>query len=174
MVVRGMDARAKRRIGKAAYIIAALTKVLELRGEEVTIYAGDRVLKQRVLMVAASNLRQYGGVAEIAPQAFVDDGLLDISVFRGQGILAAVRHAVRVLLRMHEGNTEVDVFTTTEMRLEAKNELPVELDGDYFGTTPVTICVAPGALRTIVPVGTGAPLSRGAQRAKAGRAPVNE
>jgi diacylglycerol kinase (ATP) len=174
LVVRGMDSGTKRRLGKAAYIIAGLAKASEMRGEEVTISDGNRTLKQRVLMVAVSNLRQYGGVAEIAPRALVDDGLLDVTVFRGQGILAAIRHALRVLLRMHAGNTEADVFRTTQIQVEAKNDLPVELDGDYFGTTPVTICVAPGALRTIVPAGIHASLSRDARQPGANQAAVNE
>jgi diacylglycerol kinase (ATP) len=174
MVVRTVDSRAKRRLGKAAYVIAAIAKALELRGEEVTISDRGRVLKRRVLMVVASNLKQYGGVAEIAPQAVVDDGLLDVSVFRGQGILAALRHALRVLVRMHRESPEADVFRTTEIRVESKNELPVELDGDYFGTTPVTICVAPGVLRTIVPAGTRAPLSRGVGQKQSDRSAVGE
>jgi diacylglycerol kinase (ATP) len=174
MVVRGMDSRSKRRLGKAAYIIAGLTKSLEMRGEEVTISSGGRTLKHRVLMVAVSNLRQYGGVAEIAPGAFADDGLLDVTIFRGQGLLAALGHAIRVLLRLHDRNTEADTFTTTEIQVEAKNELPVELDGDYFGSTPVNIRVAPGALRTIVPAGTRAPLGSGTRHQKAGRAAASE
>lgn len=160
LVARGVRTQDKRRLGKAAYVLAALAKALELRGEEVTMRVDGRVLRRRVLMVAASNLRQYGGVVEIAPEAFADDGLLDVSIFRGQDLFAALRHAIRVLLRRHRQNAEAELLRAREIQIEARNSLPLELDGDYVGTTPVTICVDPGALRAIVPPGSRAPLSR--------------
>ena len=164
MVVRGVDKGAKRRLGKAAYIIAAFAKALELRGEEATIRVDGQLLHDRVLMVVASNLRLYGGLVQIAPEAYADDGLLDIWVFRGRGVFAAIRHAVSVLLGLQLRNAEATCFRTTSAQIDSGASLPIELDGDYFGTTPITIRVAPGALRTIVPLGPHQPLISGTQQ----------
>lgn len=152
-VTRDVDLRAKRRLGRLAYVIAALAEALKLRGEEATIVTDGRVSRQRVLMVVASNIRMYGGVLTIAPEAFADDGLLDVWVFRGQGLLEAVTHALNVLLGRHSRDPGAEFSRSAEIFIDARNSLPVQLDGDYFGTTPVTLRVAPRALRVLVPPG---------------------
>ena len=105
-------------------------------------------------MVVASNTRLYGGLLTMAPDAFVDDGLLDMTIFYGRGLREIARHASKMLLGLHRGDPEAEVFQTSHLRVEARQPLPVQLDGDYFCQTPVEITVAPRALRVIVPPGT--------------------
>ena len=150
-VTRVLKPATKRRLGLVAYIIAGVAEALKLRGEEATIFAEGRSVRRRILMVAVSNTRLYGGVLKMAPDAFVDDGLLDVSVFRGRGFQATARHAIKTLLGIHRKDPEVEFFQTSRLRLESRLELPVQLDGDYFGTTPVEIRVAPRALKVIIP-----------------------
>ncbi len=159
-VTREMNPGSKRKLGKLAYVIAAIVQASKLRGTEATIVADGRVSRQRVLMVVASNTRLYGGVINMAPDAFVDDGLLDFWVFRGRGLLAAAAHVVTVLLGRHYRDPGARYYRSTTLTVAAKGDLPVQLDGDYYGVTPVTISVAPGALRVVVPPGRHPILSR--------------
>ena len=150
-VTRALKPAAKRRLGLMAYVIAAVAEALKLRGEDAILVANGRAVHQRILMVAASNTRLYGGILKMAPEAFVDDGLLDISVFRGRGLRAMARHAIKALLGIHRGDPEAEFFQTSRLLVESRLDLPVQLDGDYFGTTPMEIRVVPRALRVIVP-----------------------
>jgi len=152
-VTRCVDPKTKRRLGMIAYIIAAATEALKLRGEEVVIACNGETTRQRALMVVATNTRIYGGVLAMAPEAYADDGLLDVWVFRGRGLLAALRHTFNVILGLHRRDPEARYFQTSAVTVDSKSRLPVQLDGDYFGTTPVNIRVAPGALRVLVPSG---------------------
>lgn len=152
-VTRGVDTKAKRRLGMLAYVIAAIIEALKLRGEDVNIYADGRVLRQRILMVVAHNVRLYGGVLKMSPDAYADDGLLDIWVFRGQGRLAAIFHIFTILLGLHPRDPGTDYYRSARVVIDAKRPLPVQLDGDYFGTTPVAFRVVPSALRIIIPPG---------------------
>lgn len=150
-VTRVLRPAAKRRLGRMAYLIATASEILKLRGEEATLIADGQALRQRVLMVAASNTRLYGGVLRMAPEALLDDGLLDVCVFRGRGLLTSIRHAVKAVLGIHRGDPEVEILQTARLLVDSPSRLPVQLDGDYFGTTPVEIRVVPRALRVIVP-----------------------
>ncbi len=150
-VTRALKQNTKRRLGLMAYVVAGVAEALKLRGEDATIVADGRAVRRRILMVAASNIRLYGGVLKMAPEAFVDDGLLDISVFRGRGLRATARHTIKALLGIHRKDPEVEFFQTSRLRIISRSELPVQLDGDYFGTTPVEIRMAPRALKVIVP-----------------------
>lgn len=152
-VTRGIDQRAKRRLGMLAYVIAAAAEALRLRGEEVIISADGKASRQRVLMVLANNTRLYGGGIQMAPNALADDGLLDVRVFRGHGLAAAARHAINVLLVRQLRDPAMDFFQCSSVSLESLASLPVQLDGDYFGTTPVTFRAVPRAVRVIIPPG---------------------
>ncbi|HEX9016221.1 MAG TPA: YegS/Rv2252/BmrU family lipid kinase [Chloroflexota bacterium] len=152
-VTRVMKATSKRRLGMLAYVVAATVEALRLRGSETVISVGGLRLRRRILMVAVCNTRLYGAVLRMAPDAFLDDGLLDVSVFYGKGLWAKVRHPVKALFGTHGSDPDVESFGTAGLRIESKDYLPVQLDGDYFGTTPVEIDVVPAALRVIIPPG---------------------
>ncbi len=152
-VTRVLRPATKRRLGVMAYVIAAIAEAIKLRGSEAFIYADGRVMRRRILMVAACNTRLYGGVLRMAPGAFVDDGLLDVSVFYGRGFWPKIRHVVKALFGLHPGDPEVEFFQTADLRVESRDDLPVQLDGDYFDTIPVHFHVVPRSLKVIVPPG---------------------
>ncbi len=143
----------KRRLGMLAYVIAATVEAFRLRGEEAILSLDDRTIRRRILMVAACNTRLYGGVLRMAPEAVLDDGLLDVPIFYGRGIRTKFRHTIMAFLGLHRRDPEVEFLQTSLLRVESRNPLPVQVDGDYLGTTPVEFLAAPGALRVIVPPG---------------------
>lgn len=152
-VTREVTPWAKRRLGMAAYIFAGMAEAFKLRGTEAVIITDNKMHRQRLLMLVANNIRLYGGLIQMTPEAMADDGLLDLCVFRGHGTLAVARHVANVLLRRHTRDPEADCLLISRVSVDARKPLPVQLDGDYFGTTPVTIRAVPGALRAIVPRG---------------------
>ncbi len=152
-VTRNLDPAAKRRLGMLAYVIAAGVEALKLRGVEATIIADGLVSRERVLMVVGSNIRLYGGVLNMAPQAVADDGLLDVWVFRGRGFLAGALHTASVVMGRHAKDPGACFYRCSSLTIAAKGALPVQLDGDYVGTTPVTLQVASKALRVLVQPG---------------------
>ncbi|MGE5618389.1 MAG: diacylglycerol/lipid kinase family protein [Sphingomonadaceae bacterium] len=152
-VTRDIDIRTKRRLGMLAYVIAAIVEALRLRGVDATIVSDRWISRERLLMLVASNTRLYGGVLTIAPEAFADDGLLDVRVFPGRGVGAAIVHAVSVLLGRHSLDPGARLYRCSTLSISARPPLPVQIDGDYVGTTPVTLRVAHRALRVLVPTG---------------------
>lgn len=152
-VTRDIDPVAKRKLGMLAYVIAAGVQALKLRGVETTIIADGLISRGRALMVVASNIRLYGGVLNMAPQAFADDGLLDVWVFQGRGISEGIVRAASVLLGRHADDPGARFYRCSTLSVSVKGSLPVQLDGDYVGTTPVTLRTVPRALRVLIPPG---------------------
>jgi diacylglycerol kinase (ATP) len=141
----------KRRFGLLFFTITALTKALNLKGTRAGIVLDGERLSQRVLLIVASNIQLYGGIMRIAPMASMNDGLLDICIFRGYSGLRAYIHFVSILLGTHTRNPEITYHQGRRMTIETSRPLPVHLDGDVIGTTPVEIEVVPHALHVIVP-----------------------
>ena len=147
--------RATKRLGVLPYLIAALLVARDYKGvESEVVFDGNvdgDVVRGRMLLVVANNIQQYGGLVEVAPQAKLDDGLLDIFVFKGLGIQYLVRHLVRVLSQRYLDDPEIIHRQARRIELRSNEALSVQADGDPIGTTPVTMEVVPGALRIIAP-----------------------
>ena len=67
--------------GTAAYVVTALRALLGYRGFRAALAPGttaERTITQRRLMTVVANGRWFGGAFHIAPDAALDDGVLDI------------------------------------------------------------------------------------------------
>ena len=161
--VEGMNREFKRLLGPAAYGAIGLKQTaLGGGGAAATIEIdGDRIENTLYLGVVA-NIPLYGGAVHLAPYAVLDDGMLDVALFCGENLLSAFQHflgedvrtAVQHLGAVLTGRTadERPVAQPAQVvRIEAEPNLPVHLDGEPFGTSPVTFTVQPGSLRLLVP-----------------------
>lgn len=162
----GVDADANRRANTmppwlrshGGYALAALAAILSFRPQTITVSAERPVNLQSSInqspiswMLAFANAPNYGGGMRIAPQALLDDGLLDLVRIRGAGRLRLLRCLHRVYSGAHVSMPEVEHFRAAEVRIEADPPLPVYADGEPIAHTPITVSIAPRALRVIIP-----------------------
>ena len=62
-------------------------------GMNLRVSADDKQVEGHYLLAVASNIRHYiGGMAEISPQAYLDDGLMELWLFSGSTLADAFRH----------------------------------------------------------------------------------
>jgi len=141
----------RRSLGNLTYYIAMIALGLGLRGTRVTVTIDGRGTRQRVIMVLVTNAQLYGPTVRLAPQAQLDDGELDVYLFKGDNLLDALRHIASVLMGRHHRDPKVETYRARRVELRAARPLPVQLDGEPAGHTPTTIAVMPRALRVIVP-----------------------
>ncbi|MBI4788482.1 MAG: diacylglycerol kinase family lipid kinase [Chloroflexi bacterium] len=140
----------KRRFGALLYWLVGIRRAWSYRGKPATLEFDDRRVRRRVILALAANTQLYGGIVRIAPDARVDDGALDLVVFRGTGVLATASHLLRVLVGSHLRDPQVEVYRTRCVQIKGKN-LPVHVDAEPVGFTPLEIRVRPRALRVLVP-----------------------
>lgn len=141
--------RKKQRLGILPYVTRFVRVVPRFRGSRVVIEIdGDRQ-QHHALMVLVANTRLYGGVARPTPHALADDGFLDVRVFAGKRAIHILRHLIPFFLGRSKKGTKV--VRAQKITLDADPPLPVQIDGDSYGTTPVTISLEHHALQAIVP-----------------------
>ena len=104
-----------------------------------------------MLWVLVGNSQLYGGVMKITHRASIDDGLLDVCVIRGENLYSAPWHILSILLRRYDLDPEIDYYRARKVEVRARRALPVQIDGDSYGETPMRFEVAPGALRALMP-----------------------
>ena len=141
-----------KRWGVAGYGLRALWHAVQYRGTPMTIEIDDQpVLHDRALMVLISNIQLYAGIVRPSPAARVDDGLLDICVFKGTNFAYTARHFLSIAIGRSAQNPELINRRGRHIRVSAKQPTAVHADAEPSGVTPLDVQVAPRALRVIVP-----------------------
>jgi YegS/Rv2252/BmrU family lipid kinase len=156
-IVRELAGGLKRRFGAASYIMAGFRRALRYRAVDAELVADNETLSCRLYWLTLGNTRNYGGVLNLAHMAKADDAKLELLVLGRGGVLRFAWLAVQVLLKRHHRRPDIVYRSVSSVDVRTAG-LPVQIDGEYLGETPLRFAVAPGALRVIVPAGLKSPL----------------
>lgn len=156
-IVRDVNDRMKRRLGAVAYLLHGLRRALTYRPTTAALRDDDGSLSGELFWLLLANTRSYGGVVNIAHEARIDDGELDLWLLRRGGLLRLVSFLPSILLQRHRGRKHVVCRRVTSLSIDTPG-LPVHVDGEAIGETPMRFEVAPRALNVIVPKGLRTPL----------------
>ncbi len=156
-IVQRVSPRLKRWSGALAYAVPSVLRAFGHRSISADLVVDQEALSTPLYWLLLGNTRNYGGVLNLTNQAKADDGLLDICLLQHGGLPRLAWLALWALLRRHQDRAEVVYRTASSIDVQTPG-LPVQLDGDYFGETPMTFSVAPGALRVLLPPGRASAL----------------
>lgn len=143
--------RRQRRLGAAAYIVAGLTIAANMAGIRSRITIDGHRIYSRSILIVISNSQLYGGSVRIATDARLDDGLLDVDVFTGTGFSSAVRTTLGVITGLHVHDPRHSVHLGRTIHIQTDKPMPIHVDGEPFGLTPLECEVVPHALSVIIP-----------------------
>jgi len=132
---------------------AALRFLRQLGRPRLTLQHDARQFHTRAPMVSVANGPYVGAAYAIAPNARIDDGLLDVVIFRNTSIMRVLFHlAVVAGGRPLPPPGHARILQARHLRVSKirGRPLPVHADGAPIGITPVEIGVAPAALKVIV------------------------
>ncbi len=115
----------------------------------ITIDGEQRELVANNTIVA--NGRYFGGGMHIAPDARTDDGLLDAIVFGDVGRVDLALNMHRLYRGTILRHPKASHRLARSVLVEPERALPIEIDGEQPGVTPVRFEVLPAALRLRVP-----------------------
>lgn len=140
-----------RRLGMVAWAIAGVMVAINFMGTRGNVAVGNRLGRRRVLWAIISNGQLYGRLWRIAPHAKMDDGILDFTLFEGYGVFSTVRHLAGLTLGRYARDPMVYMDRADSIDIETYKPLPVHVDAEPVGTTPVKISVVPRALSVVLP-----------------------
>ncbi len=160
LAIENVDQALKGAVGVSAYWVSGFATLASFTPPELTLTLdnGETRRSAPAFMAVVANTAKYGGSYHIAPDAILDDGLLDVCVFEaGPNLPVAVQRATfagqmgAMVLGRHR--LDPDVRSYRARRIEIVTDPPVlaQVDGDALGTTPLVIEVAPRALLVRVP-----------------------
>ena len=125
----------KYQAGSRAFEVAAAKKLTELQPFPVEIRAiddaGDATLLWRgeAWQVFVANARLYGSIVEIAPEAYLDDGKLDVCVLTVGNLFATIGQITSLLLRRKPDDETAEYFQAAHFSIRAPASIGMHLDG---------------------------------------------
>lgn len=148
-VVKETSAQLKRSFGPLSYLISAAQIAarqppkLFIESEDASIDEGSFVL--------VGNGRLYGGPFPFFKHAALDDGLLDVIVFKRLGYLEIIKYLQDVVFSSEIRVPEIEYFQTRQLLVKSDQAVPVEVDGELVGNCPVEFRLQERSLRVLVP-----------------------
>jgi diacylglycerol kinase (ATP) len=140
-----------RHLSYASWIVSGMMVAMDFMGTTATLTTDHGSTNKRLMLAVASNGQLYGRIWRMAPEAKMDDGMLDVAVMSGHGWPSTAKHIAGLTLRRHVKDPDFDLYRTRRLSISAKEAMPVHVDAETIGITPVEMDVAPLALKVIVP-----------------------
>jgi diacylglycerol kinase (ATP) len=135
--------------GKAAYYATVIRLLLFYKETNLTITANEHCITLPIFMVSAANGQTYGGGFKVAPNALVNDGLLELMMVHKISLLQRIRY-LPVLEKGNHLNKSLQFITylqTQKIRIQSATKLPAHLDGELIEATHFDIQILPNYLQ---------------------------
>ncbi len=84
------------------YVAAGVWNAAIWHGMDLHVWSGDQSVDGHFLLAVVTNIRRYvGGMAVLSPDAYIDDGEMDLWLMSGNNIADAFRHFFDILAGRH-------------------------------------------------------------------------
>ncbi len=134
-VMKGVSTPLKYHIGPLAVGLSAAKELPEQRPFPVEIAAasdkgeGELLWTGQAAQIVVGNTRRYAIVLEMTPNAYIDDGVLDVCVITDGGPLTTMQQLSSLLLRRKPDNVTSEFFRGAHLCIKVPASVPLELDG---------------------------------------------
>lgn len=125
----------KNRVGPLAVGLAALRALPSFAAVPLHVELDGVAWDGRVTQLVVGNTRRYGGFTALTPDAYVDDGQLDVCLISAAGPINTGRQAAALLLGHHPSAATAQVYRATHIVVRAPAPLPMQIDGGAEETT---------------------------------------
>jgi diacylglycerol kinase (ATP) len=137
--------------GRMSYLLATLNVFARWRVGDVRVSVDENVRGGRMHDVMVANGRYLGGGMMICPEAEPDDGLFDVLLIGDLTKRDLLLTLPKTYRGKHLPHPKAELLRGAIVTVDAPAPLPIELDGEQPGTTPVRFELVPHALRIRVP-----------------------
>lgn len=122
-------------------------------GIRLRLWADGQEVEGNYILAVSTNIRHYmGGLSKLSPDAYLDDGLLDMWLFSGNNLGDALRHFYEMWRGLHLTSDMARCITFQNLHIEAESPYLIQTDGEPRGATQKTeIRIRPRALRMLMP-----------------------
>jgi diacylglycerol kinase (ATP) len=148
---KSLPNRFGKNVNIALRTVAGYKSLAMHRNKKVRLHVGNEVESISICTVFVSNGQYCADRMLIAPQASLDDGLLNAIIVRDMSKLELLRIRPTLYDGSHVKHPKIRETKTAVITIESDERLLVEADGDILGECPASFRVIPSALTVVIP-----------------------
>lgn len=155
VLAAGFDARVNERAnamrwprGRLRYPLATLAELGRLQPVRYTLELDGTTRSLEAVLVAVGNGPSFGGGLRITDGAVIDDGYLDVVLFKPVGRAGVLRTYPKLRTGAHTRHPQYEHHRVRQVTVAAAG-ITAYADGERFGRLPLTITCSPRALRVL-------------------------
>lgn len=141
------DPKAKNSFGVFSYYLKGIEEFQKLRTIKVKVTSEAFIFEDEIYFMLIMNGKSAGGFKKIGPFAVINDGLLDIFIFKKCPLLELMVLVGKVLKGEHVHSPQVLYFQTSKLSVECEEKICTDLDGERGVAFPLEIEVIPRKLK---------------------------
>jgi YegS/Rv2252/BmrU family lipid kinase len=141
MAVHSVGLRFKRYLGQMSYVLGMIWSALTDRVRRIEVTVEGQNVTDRGYLAIISNSRYYAGPYTIDQEVRIDDGILNVILFKKSGIVDTFRLLVNVLANRHRMMPDVSIYSGSVIHIRARGRIKMQMDGDKAPSPPATISV---------------------------------
>ena len=135
------------------YAATTIWNASQWSGIRLQLWIDQKEIEGHYLVAVVNNIRRYmGGYSILSPDAYLDDGLLDLWLFQGDSLADAFRIAYELWRGQHVNSSEAQRIPFESLRVQAESPFFVHMDAEPKNATKEAhITVHKQALKLLMP-----------------------
>jgi YegS/Rv2252/BmrU family lipid kinase len=139
--------------GKLGYTICVMKALRNFKPFEIEMTIDGHRFRERVMLITVANGPYYGGGMKIAPQAIMDDGVLDVCIVKEISKLELLRQFPKVFNGTHITYPKIIMASGKKIKITSGESREIFSDGEYVGVLPAEFTIGYQSLRVLFPGG---------------------
>ncbi|MCX6137852.1 MAG: diacylglycerol kinase family lipid kinase [Ignavibacteriales bacterium] len=138
-------------LGDLSYLIGVFHQTITLNPYRLTMECDGRRIERENVFVEISNSRYTGKDFLMAPDAKIDDGLLDVTLLNKLTRRRVLQCLPKIYSGTHGTMAEVETFRARHLKIETLPAKMLTPDGQLMGSTPIEVECLPSAIEVLAP-----------------------
>lgn len=128
-------------LGNFSYILGVFYQVAFLKKYKLTLKTENEKIVRDNVFVEISNSRYTGKTFFMAPNAVIDDGLLDVTLLNKISRRRLLQVFPKIFTGKHIYEKEVETFKAKHIEIETSKHCVLTPDGELVGAAPIKVDV---------------------------------
>ena len=125
---------AKNTMGRVAYILEGMKRLPSLKSYPMTVRYEDIIIEDEFLLGMITNTVSVGGFKGFKEnEILLDDGLYEVTLIKVPKNPIELQAIINTLITKEVSTNLIYSFRTNQMTIEAKEQVPWTLDGEFGG-----------------------------------------
>lgn len=136
--------------GLWTYIRLVIKEFIRYKAKDYVLEFNGQQERVKAFFITCANANQWGGDVLVAPQALINDGLLDLVVFKPFKWYQVAGAALKLLTKRLHKSRCVNIYRTNALNIRCCSAEPIHYDGEPGNDESVlSINLIPGSLKVL-------------------------